>query len=138
MGGIPFDFWDGKLATEPFDESMMLALLLIEVSWLTDDAWRINLHSDEWGIAASQAHIKSVLPGEIPSVCNDVGRLDDGGAMKMQPLAVFASAANGSAVVGLLAMSQTRFSESQLNATRRTAKIIPQSIIESTTKERER
>lgn len=27
MGGIPLDFWDGKLATEPFDESMMLAFL---------------------------------------------------------------------------------------------------------------
>lgn len=28
MGGMPFDFWDGKLATEPFDESMMLALVV--------------------------------------------------------------------------------------------------------------
>lgn len=24
---MPLDFWDGKLATEPFDESMMLAVL---------------------------------------------------------------------------------------------------------------
>lgn len=42
MGGMPFDFWDGKLATEPFVESMMLALLLIKVSWLTDDAWQVG------------------------------------------------------------------------------------------------
>lgn len=28
MGGMPFDFWDGKLVTEPFDESMVLALVV--------------------------------------------------------------------------------------------------------------
>lgn len=27
MGGMPLDFWDGKLATEPFDESMMVVIL---------------------------------------------------------------------------------------------------------------
>lgn len=66
------------------------------------------------------------------NIRNDVGGLDDGSAMKMQPLAALASATNGNAVVGLLAMSQTRFSESQLNATRGSVKNTPRSIIKST------